>query len=295
MSSDHNISSLLKLADDPDESVWLSVRDKLLRLGYENIERLNEHWKTCDNSISAERIEGLISEIKSEQLTQEFSHWINSEDPAIKQGIILICRLLDPDFNNEELKRLVKPIERSIWLELSTKLTALEKVRIINHLLFEKQQITFKQNIDARSIHFFLPTLLKTRIGHPLTISLLFILLARELELPVFKVSSGDLAALVYLDAPEHLKIKFRNLSELNPLFYILLDHQIEIFGKSQFLQYLQHQYPTQNQNHNIVPDHKIIEIILLKLKYQYEEENNPTKVNLIGSLLACCHKPLKT
>ena len=188
---------------------------------------------------------------------------------------------------------MIGPLQKSIWIELNNNLTALEKVRIINHLLFEKNAISFKSSLEAKAIDFFIPTLMNNSEGHPLAITILILLLARELGLTIFKVSHGDIPALVYLDLPNFLSTNPKRLNEYEILFYISLDHHIDVFGKKQFSEYIDHLHITDNQDLKVVQDVQLIRIVLLKLKLLYEEENNELKFSQISQLLHVCNNSM--
>jgi len=293
MENENSFKSLLVLADDPDESIWLSVQDAILEKAEENLDILHEFWKNSESLLASDRIEELINQLNFRALLNDFHKWTKSANPTLKRGVVLISKVLLPDFNEDDLEKLLSPIKKSIWIELNSNLTALEKVRIINHLIFEKTQISFKSSLDSKAIHFFIPTLLKNNEGHPLAITILILLLARELDLTIFKVSNGDIPALAYLDVPEFLSVNPNRLNEYDTLFYISLDHHIDVFGKKQFGEYIDHLHITDNQDLKIVPDMQLIRIMLLKLKLLYEEENNDLKYSQISQLLQVCNNTM--
>ena len=288
MSDSSLLPHLLQLADDPDPNIWESVKASLIPLlTPDQLPHIQQLWNESENSLQAERLELLLRQVQLNYLAADFAEYLGKNKPDLKSGLILLNRIMSPEFSEDQLNTLISPLRKDIWLELSDRLTALEKVRIINHLLFEKYQLQNKSGLDSRSVHLYLPTLLKAKTGHPLTITALFCLIARFLDLPIYKVSTGDLPALAYLDVSPERLINPLHPEEYPVLFYMMIDRQMEIFGRKQFIEYVNHLYPTGNQNDEVVHDNHLLRALLLKLKLLYQEENNTFRKEQIIKLLS--------
>src|SRR5690606_25301401 len=97
---------------------------------------------------------------------------------------------------NKELER----IKLEVWLDLRPDLTALEKINVLNHVFFKR--FAFKgDNSDYHSPdNSFLHRVIKRKKGNPLSISILYSLVAQRLFIPVFGVNLPQHFVLAYLD-----------------------------------------------------------------------------------------------
>lgn len=288
MMNSEALTHLSRLLDDPDESVWTAIRQSLLqKLSQDDLPALQDEWQRSDNPVVAERLEYLIRDLGIQALHRDFQIYLNNPKAGLFQGLVLVTRILIPDFSEQDLTNLLQPLKQRIWIELNERLTALEKVRVMNHLLFEKSQLTRKSALESRSIHLFIPNLLKTKTGHGLSIASLFILLSRMLELPVYKVSRGDIPAMAYLDTQGRKIPDPASLSAFQVLFYLILDQELEVYGKNQFAEYIRHLYPTGDQDQEVVGDRFLIKALLTRLKFMYQDEKNTFRKEQMINLLS--------
>jgi len=282
-----NIKDLLSLLDDPDERIWYPIRDTIFKKGKLALPILNEHWQCSRNPILASRVQELIYEIQFGELKTEWIKWWNNNSGTLKEGVVLLGRIVDPEFNLSQLENLVKPIVNEIWIELSAKLTALEKIRIIIYFLYEKHSLNALTNFESKSKHLSIRNLLLTGNGHPLSISLLICLLCRDLSIPVYKSGDGEDPTLAYLDIHNNVVPLIKELSSYQTFFYISPDQSGEIFSKTQYIEYLQMQFPTQKFDFSAISDKLFIRVILQILQNLYKEEKNQKHLSEIKQLLS--------
>lgn len=281
------IKNLLSLIDDPDELIWHPIRDSIVQMGKAVLPIVQEHWQSADTPDLASRVQGLIDEIQFRELHTDWIQWWNSESGTLKEGAVLLYRIIDPEYNISQLESLIKPITNEIWIELSDKLTALEKTRIINYLIFEKRGLNPVSNLDSKSKHLFISALLLTGSGHPLVISLLYCLLCRELSIPVYKAGNGEDSALAYIDTFNVGQALIQILGDYPVFFYILPDQIGNVIGLKFYTDYLNEQFPTQKPDYKTITDKQFIRIILQKLHNLLKEENKQEHLFKIKQLLS--------
>jgi len=283
------IKDLLLLLDDPDELIWQTIRDRIMQTGSLALPILQEHWQSVNNPDTASRIQELINAIQFKELTRTWEKWWNSKSGTLMEGVVLLGKIIDPEINITVLEHLIKPIKDEIWIELSDKLTAIEKIRIINYLLFEKRGFKTIDSIDSKSRHLLLTNLLYTGSGHPLSVALLYVLLCRELSIPVYKAGNGENSTLVRLDVQDNTASLIYKLGNYSALFYILPDNNGEMIGKGAYADYLQNQFPTQKPAFEATTDKMFIRIILQKMHNLSEAENKQQHLLNIKQLLSVC------
>lgn len=287
MDKDLELKNLLCLLDDPNENVWHPIRDTILRKGKSILKALQEEWQMAEDPLLAARINDLITIIQFGQLQDDWLDWWISNKGNLKEGWVLLSRVIDPDFNLERFEKLLKPIYNEIWIELSDKLTALEKVRVINYLLFEKHSLVVIKSINIKAKHMFVSNLLSSGSGHPMAIASLFCLLCRELSIPVYKVGNMENSGLAYLENYNiaiHTGLESGNSKAL---FYILPDKQGEIISQRQYADHFHQEFPSYILDLNLIPDKEFIRLILSELQFYYKEENNKLLLGKVNQLLS--------
>ena len=137
------------------------------------------------DSLIQRRAEQIIHEIQFNFTQNELKIWIKSLEKDLLKAWFLISRYQYPDINPENIALQIEQIVKEIWMELNDNLTPLEKTRLINHILFGGHG--FKGNL--RNFHSpqnsFINDVLKNKKGNPLSLSLLFLIIAQKCELPI--------------------------------------------------------------------------------------------------------------
>lgn len=130
------IDALIHLLDDPDEIIFGQIRKELTFFGMDIVPRITAYQLVQPVSLLFQnRAEKLINEMEYGRLINNFLNWWIRDDPDLLTGVTLISNLKFPELNNDELYAIIFKYTQEIWLELNDRLTALEKVTLINHFI----------------------------------------------------------------------------------------------------------------------------------------------------------------
>ena len=220
MSSENEIQALIVLLDDPDSQVFQSVNQNLLNQGAEIIPILEKAWETSRDEFLQHRIENLIHEIHTESVNKELVLWKSSGATDLIDGAYLIARLQYPDLKLEQIQSELDKFVKSIWIELNQNLTALEKIRIVNHIFYEVLSFSGNQKNYYDPQNNFINSVLVSKKGNPISLSIIYSIIAQKLELPVYGVNLPKNFILAYMDK-DPLNPNPILKSESNILFYI--------------------------------------------------------------------------
>lgn len=233
------LNALISLLDEPSSPVFDKIKEKILFYGIDAIPLLEDAWdNSFDNSIQS-RIEEIIHNIQITNLKKALVDWKNNNRLDLLEGFYLVSRYQYPDLNFDKLKEQVERIEKDIWLELNSNLTALEKIKVINHILFDINRFTGnKTNIDAPQ-NLFLNNLLETRKGNHLSLGILYIILSQKLGIPIFGVNLPQHFILAYMDEVQDEKIKLEDENEV--LFYINPFNRGAVFTQREIELFIKH------------------------------------------------------
>jgi regulator of sirC expression with transglutaminase-like and TPR domain len=210
--SDSNLKALISLLDDPDSTVFNQVRDELIKMGPQAIHPLEEAWEHAHDLVFQKRIEELIHEIQFIKTQNELTNWAKSEQQDLLKGALIIAKYQYPDLNEEKIYELIEQIRKDIWLEINDNLTALEKVKVINHILYDVYNFNGNVADYHAAQNSFINVVLESKKGNPLSLSILYAVLAQKLEIPVYGINLPEHFILGYVDlfqenpTPEELK-----------------------------------------------------------------------------------------
>ncbi|MBI9065682.1 MAG: transglutaminase family protein [Salinivirgaceae bacterium] len=233
------IDSLIKLLDDPDTDVFKAIRIKLGQMGSEVIPFLEKAWENSLDHLFQSRIENIIQEIHQNDITTQLKTWVDNGASDLFKGAFLINRFQYPDINEEELLAKIEKIKNDIWLEINENLTALEKVKIINHIFYELHNFSRNNTFQKNPNTHFLNQLLDSKKGSPISLSILYAIIAQQLNIPVYGVSLPKNFILCYRD--KELEA-FDDEQSNGVLFYINPFNKGIVFGKKEIQLFIKQQ-----------------------------------------------------
>ncbi len=215
------VIALITLLDDPDEVIYSQVKDRFVTLGPPAIPHLETAWENSFDAIMQKRIETIIHTIQFEILQKALKSWAKDEQDDLLKGVLILARYQYPDLDENKIRKQLAQIKQDVWLELHEDLTALEKVKILNHILFEVHQ--FGGNITNYHApqNSFINNVLESKKGNPLMLSVVYILICKELNIPVYGINLPQHFVLAYLNEFANLiDVNNKTLSN-NILFYL--------------------------------------------------------------------------
>ncbi|MBL7921722.1 MAG: transglutaminase family protein [Bacteroidia bacterium] len=215
------VIALITLLDDPDEVIYDQVKDRFVVLGPPAIPHLETAWENSFDAIMQKRIENIIHTIQFETLQKALKAWAKTDQDDLLKGILILARYQYPDLDENKIKKQLATIKQDVWLELHEDLTALEKVKIINHILFEVHQFSGNITNYHAPQNSFLNNVLESKKGNPLMLSVVYLLICNELKIPVYGINLPQHFVLAYLNEEANLiDVNNKTLSN-NILFYI--------------------------------------------------------------------------
>lgn len=282
--SDATLHALISLLDDNDEEVVTHVTAQLLAYGSPIIPRLEQAWEVLEDIQLQERIENLIHKIQFGITRDALHHWLESSRHDLLQGMIIIARYQYPDLSESQIRNHIESIRIDAWMEMNYYLTALEKVRILNHIFFRMHG--FSGNTDQYNDpkNSFLNKVLESRKGNPISLCILYMIIAQRLKIPIFGVNLPQHFILAYLDDSE--EAEKLPIEQRAPLFYINAFNKGMVFGRKEIDQFLQLiKMPIDNRFYRACSDFEILIRVFNNLISSFEEEKKVDKVAEIKEL----------
>lgn len=199
MADNPKISALIKLLDEPDDKTYQIIREKIWSFGTEALSPLEKAWETDFNPLVQERIVEIRRNLQRTALAAELAAWVKTSSSDLLKGYLLVTKLNTPDLDEKAIATRIEEIRKDVWLELHENLTALENVKVLNHILFGIHLFEGNKINPVLPANSWLDTFLETRLGSPLSLGMLYIIIAEKLGLPITGVSLPQHFILAYL------------------------------------------------------------------------------------------------
>jgi regulator of sirC expression with transglutaminase-like and TPR domain len=209
--SEKELKALVSLLDDQDDQIVTQVVDKIRSLGKEAIPYLESEWENNFNPLVQRRIEELIHDLQYELLKFRIQEWYVSKDQDLLTGLWLIATYQYPDLEIEKLKQELEQIYYEAWLEFKPDLYPFDQVKVLNGVLFNK----LKFGANTKNFHSpgnsMINIVLETHKGNPITLCIIYMLVAQKLKMPVSGVNLPNLFIVTYKDEKNQFYINAFN------------------------------------------------------------------------------------
>jgi len=178
--------ALISLLADDDAKVYRTVRETLLSYGPSCTQWMREHTLSNDPVLRRRATEIIEHFARQDADTQFLAFCLNQgEDFDLEHGVLLLSRTQYPLINIDAYSALLDDFAGDLRDRLDLNGPPDQILQIINDFLFRDHKFTGdEQNFyDPQNSYF--NCVMDRRIGNPISLSLLYLLLARRLRLPM--------------------------------------------------------------------------------------------------------------
>ena len=293
MMNEKEVESLIKLLDDPDNEISRHVEDKLLSYGNEVISFLENAWSQSLDLVLQERIENLVHKIQFHNVKRDLELWYVSGAFDLLQGMLIINKYQYPDLDEQKIINQLEEIKRDIWLQLLYEMSAVEKVKIINHVLYTTHGYRGNTSNHLDPQNSYLSQVLESKKGNQILLAVIYSVIAQKLDIPIYGVNLPQHFILAYLDDADNQHSKTANEFENRILFYINAFNKGFLFGRKDVDAFLK-QLNLKPLNHFYEPcSHvEIIQRVLRNLISAYEKLSEIEKVEELREMLGIFPEP---
>lgn len=275
------LDSLIRLLDDPDSEVFNHVERKLITMGPEVIAHLESVWEQSFDVLLQSRIENLIHKIQFEDVLRELELWQLSGSFDLLQGLIIINKYQYPDMDEQKIINQIESIKRDAWLEMIYSMSAVEKVRLLNNVIYNVHGFSGNTGNYHDPQNSYIGQVLETRKGNPILLACVYSIVAQKLDIPIYGVNLPKHFILAYTE--DHTPIDNQN----GILFYINAFNRGQIFGRHDVIAFLkQLNLPASDQFVFPCNNLDIITRVLRNLTSAYSQAGNTQKQSEINRML---------
>lgn len=203
--------ALVSLLDDEDEQIVSHVQGKIRSLGTQVIPLLEQEWESNFNSAIQRKIEDLIHSLQYELLKERLRDWYATEDHDLLTGMWLIATYQYPDLELVKLRQELEQMYYDTWLEFKPDLYPFDQVKVVNSVLFNKLKFAANTKNFHSPGNSMINVVLESRKGNPITLCIIYMLVAQKLKMPVYGVNLPNLFVLTYKDEKHQFYINAYN------------------------------------------------------------------------------------
>ena len=277
--NDKELNALISLLEDPDKDVFDSVKTRLIELGIDILPELENAWESNFDSLVQDRAEKIIHEIHFRDTVNSLKKWIGKNDKNLLEAWFIISKYQYPDIDEQFYRNKIYNLAQEVNLKVEQAYSELEKISAFNKVFFNENR--FRGN--TRNFHSpdnsFINSVIDNHKGNPLSLSMLYIIIAEQIGLPVCGINM-----------PKHFILGYEDKDELSgdPIkFYInpfskgsILNRQdLEIFLKREKLKE-ESKYFTPCGNTAIIK--RLINNLLHSFTFQTKKEKAQEMITLI-------------
>jgi hypothetical protein len=279
------LDALIKLLDDPDDSVFGYVLEELKKEDVSLVDQLEQIWETSLDDLVQKRIEGIIQEIQLKDTKERIEKWANQESLDLFEGFFLISRHQYPEIKLKSIQNQLDKIRKDVWLEFRNSLTSLEKIAILNHILYDHYKFKVDFFNPDSPHNCYINRILETKKCNSVSIAILYTLIARSLSLPVYYIDFEKNPLVAYFDKDISKLVHGEGINH-SVIFYINPSNKGAIIGPKE-VDYIQNTSDEADRQKltEPCPDRIIIKRLIEKLLIAYGEMGIQDKVNYLKEI----------
>ncbi|MBS0000122.1 MAG: transglutaminase family protein [Cyclobacteriaceae bacterium] len=192
------IKALVSLLDDDDHSIVTQVEEKIISLGNEIIPFLEGEWENSFNPIIQRKLEELIHVLQFEHLKLRLLEWKENGYHDLLEGMWLVATYQYPDLQLDYLRKEIEQMYHEAWRDFRSNIHPYDQVKILNNVLYTKYKFSANTTNFHSPANSMINIVLETRRGNPITLCVIYLLIAQKLEMPVHGVNLPNLFVCTY-------------------------------------------------------------------------------------------------
>ena len=194
----NEIKALVSLLDDEDKEVLTHVENRIISLGDAIIPFLESEWENNFSPAVQKRLEELIHTLQFDSLKSRLVAWKEGGGSDLLEGMWLVATYQYPDLLLEKLKKDLEQIYYEAWLDFKSDVHPFDQIKILNNVLFGK----LKFGANTKNFHSpgncMINVVLDSRKGNPISLCVIYMLVANKLKMPVYGVNLPSLFILTH-------------------------------------------------------------------------------------------------
>lgn len=225
--SESQKAALLTLLTDDDPLVYRLVREEIIALGHPATDWLRS-YSLCDDPVLRRRTQEIVTHFARQDADNEFLAFCLShgEDLDLERGCWLLARTQYPDINMDAYAALLDSFSGELLERVDFGAEEEGILAEINDYLFTKKGFGGNEQNYYDPDNSYLNRVVDRRTGNPISMSMIYLFVARRLHLPVAGIGM-----------PGHFVCRFQSSRKE---YYIDAFNRGRLLSKADCIRYLQ-------------------------------------------------------
>lgn len=268
------IKALISLLDDEDYEVLNHVETKIRSMGDTVIPYLEDRWEESSLSpLMQKKLEDLIHDLQYNAFFERLLNWRKNGSEDLLEGMWAIATYQYPELSLEKLRQDVEQIYYEVWLEIRDGMHPMDQIKTLNSVIFGKLKFGANTKHFHSASNSMLNVVIELKKGNPISLCVIYLLVAQKLNLPVWGVNLPNLFILTYKSG--------------NMQFYINVFNRGLVFSRVDIDNYIaQYNFPQNEIFYQPCSNLDIIRRVLRNLTLAFEKVGDDDKVKEIDKAL---------
>jgi len=192
------LKAMVSLLDEDDFEIVEHIEDKIKSMGAYIIPYLEFEWENSFNPVIQKRIEDLVHKLQFELLKEKLYAWRINGGKDLLEGVWLVNTYQYPDIEYEQLSKELEQLYYEAWLEFKAEIHPVDQIKILNSVLFGKLHFGANTKNFHSPGNSMLSVVLQTKKGNPISLCIIYMLVAQKLKMPIFGVNLPNLFVMTY-------------------------------------------------------------------------------------------------
>lgn len=188
MMPESQIRALIRLLSDEDDRIVRTISGRLIDIGPSAVPLLQE--AEIEQPEMADRIASVLEEIRGSKLADELTSLTALEDDAmpLEAGTFLIARYAYPALDVVRYREQLDTMADEVRARIGHRASGEEAVNALNRYLFTEQGFKGNTKNYYEVENSYINCVMDRRIGIPISLSAIYLLIGQRLSLPLFGV-----------------------------------------------------------------------------------------------------------
>jgi regulator of sirC expression with transglutaminase-like and TPR domain len=188
MIPENQIRALIRLLSDEDDRIVRTISGRLIDFGPSAVPLLQE--AEIEQPEMADRIASVLEEIRGSKLEDELTSLaaLSDEAMSLEAGAFLIARYAYPTLDVARYHEQLNTMADEVRARIGHRASGEEAVNSLNRYLFTEQGFKGNTKNYYEVENSYLNCVMDRRVGIPISLSAVYLLIGQRLELPLFGI-----------------------------------------------------------------------------------------------------------
>ena len=257
----NKLGALIRLIDDPDRAIYEQIKDEILKFHPNTaINDLQIAFNESFDGLQKSRLAELLDILKLRKLKEDIELWLQDDTDNLLKGLYHISEYGFPKFDRENISQTIQEMVMGIDVENKS---SREIIHSMNQVILYDHGFNGELRNYNNLNNSFINKTFNNKKGNPIGLSIIYLLLAQKLNLPIVGINSPG---HFLLGASDDLDKQINSILDVD--FFIDPFNNGRIINKQEFIVWLKERdFPT-DRNDLIANNRAIVKRVFNNLIY---------------------------